>query len=145
MDELLENLNTILQEKEEKILPENIKKDVEIFGVTGTLGDENNNEESEYNALLECPLNRTTFTISLWITEIKEVDMAGVTSMSSAFANFRVLKKISKILNTAAVTNFYRAFYDCKELEEIPFLDTSSATSMSGIYSGCSKITEAPD
>lgn len=35
--ELQDNLNTILQEKTTKIIPENIKKDVQIFDVVGTL------------------------------------------------------------------------------------------------------------
>ena len=37
MSELKTNLDQILLEKQTKIIPENIKKDVEIFGVTGTL------------------------------------------------------------------------------------------------------------
>lgn len=47
--ELEGDLNLILTEKETKILPENIKKDVQIFGVTGTLeqgsGTEINNQD----------------------------------------------------------------------------------------------------
>ena len=37
MSDLESNLYSILQEKTEKIIPENIKKDVSIFNVTGTL------------------------------------------------------------------------------------------------------------
>lgn len=36
MFNLKENLESILQEKEDKIKPENIKKDVQIFNITGT-------------------------------------------------------------------------------------------------------------
>lgn len=36
MSELKTNLQEILQEKQEKIIPENIKKDVTIFDITGT-------------------------------------------------------------------------------------------------------------
>ena len=36
MSELKTNLQEILQEKQEKIIPENIKKDVQIFDITGT-------------------------------------------------------------------------------------------------------------
>ena len=36
LDELIENLNTIDTEIQTKILPENIKKGVVIFGVEGT-------------------------------------------------------------------------------------------------------------
>lgn len=37
MSQLKTNLEQILQEKQTKIIPENIKKNVEIFGITGTL------------------------------------------------------------------------------------------------------------
>ena len=36
MSELKTNLEAILQEKQDKIIPENIKKDVQIFDITGT-------------------------------------------------------------------------------------------------------------
>lgn len=38
MSDLKTNLQEILQEKQDKIIPENIKKDVQIFDVTGTYG-----------------------------------------------------------------------------------------------------------
>ncbi len=37
MSDLKTNLQEILQEKQDKIIPENIKKDVQILGVTGTM------------------------------------------------------------------------------------------------------------
>lgn len=37
MSELADNLQEILNEKQLKIIPENIKKDITVFGVTGTL------------------------------------------------------------------------------------------------------------
>lgn len=37
MSDLKTNLQEILQEKQDKIIPENIKKDVQIFDVTGTM------------------------------------------------------------------------------------------------------------
>lgn len=37
MSDLKTNLQNILQEKQDKIIPENIKKDVQIFDVTGTM------------------------------------------------------------------------------------------------------------
>lgn len=36
MSDLKTNLQEILQEKQDKIIPENIKKDVQIFDITGT-------------------------------------------------------------------------------------------------------------
>lgn len=40
--ELIDSLNMITTEKATKILPENIKKGVQIFNVTGTYTGENN-------------------------------------------------------------------------------------------------------
>lgn len=37
MSRLIDNLNFILNEKTDKIIPDNIMKDVTILGVTGTL------------------------------------------------------------------------------------------------------------
>lgn len=36
MSDLKTNSQEILQEKQDKIIPENIKKDVQIFDITGT-------------------------------------------------------------------------------------------------------------
>lgn len=50
MDELLINLNAILKEKEEKILPENIVKGITIFDIEGTF--ETGVEQEKYDAIL---------------------------------------------------------------------------------------------
>ena len=46
MSQLKTNLEQILQEKQTKIIPENIKKNVEIFGITGTLEAEINTSDA---------------------------------------------------------------------------------------------------
>lgn len=51
MSTLNDNLNQILQEKENKIIPENIKKDVKIFNVVGTL--EGGTDTSDADATAE--------------------------------------------------------------------------------------------
>lgn len=48
MTDLEQNLREILNEKETKIIPENIKKDVTIFGVTGNVESGLNIEPAEY-------------------------------------------------------------------------------------------------
>lgn len=44
---ILQKAQAILAEKEEKILPENIKAGVTIFGVTGTYTGEETQEQAE--------------------------------------------------------------------------------------------------
>ena len=50
MSDLKTNLEQILQEKQTKIIPENIKKNVEIFGITGTLEAEINTSDATATA-----------------------------------------------------------------------------------------------
>lgn len=58
MSDLKNNLYSILQEKCEKIIPENIKKDVEIFDVVGTL--EGGTDTSDADATAEDILQNKT-------------------------------------------------------------------------------------
>ena len=51
MSDLKQTLINIAEEKREKIIPENIKKGVNIFGVVGTYGGEVN--EDEYNRVVD--------------------------------------------------------------------------------------------
>lgn len=50
MSELKTNLQNILQEKQDKIIPENIKKDIQIFDVTGTYEGSGGTDTSDANA-----------------------------------------------------------------------------------------------
>lgn len=141
MDELLVNLNTILQEKEEKILPKNIKKDIEIFGVIGTLEGKSG---SEYNATLKSPTNRTSFEARYWLSEIDVLDLTGVTSLHGSFKGCSVLTKISNILNSSGVTTMRDAFNGCSVLTSLPDFDTSNVTDMYGAFWGCKALIKAP-
>lgn len=53
MSQLKNNLNVIYKEIQEKLLPENIKKDVSILGVTGTLEPINNQEKTVIATITE--------------------------------------------------------------------------------------------
>ena len=55
MSELKTNLQNILQEKEDKIIPGNIKKDIQIFDIIGTYegsGGDSPLTEEEYNEIV---------------------------------------------------------------------------------------------
>lgn len=141
MDELLVNLNTILQEKEEKILPKNIKKDIEIFGVIGTLEGKSG---SEYNATLKSPTNRTSFEARYWLSEIDVLDLAGVTSLQGSFKSCSGLTKISNILNSSGVNTLYETFTGCSSLTSLSDFDTSNVTNMSQTFWNCKALIKAP-
>lgn len=67
MTGLESNLREILSQKEEKIIPENIKKDVTIFGVTGTM--EVGIDTSDADATAEnIEINKTAYTNGQKIT-----------------------------------------------------------------------------
>lgn len=60
MSQLKDNLNIILQEKETKIIPENIKKDVQIFDVVGTLQE--GIDTSDADAMVsDITINKTAY------------------------------------------------------------------------------------
>ena len=67
MSQLKTNLQEILAEKEQKIIAENIKKDVEIFGVIGTL--EGGIDTSDANAVADdLAQNKTAYVNGVKVT-----------------------------------------------------------------------------
>ena len=80
--ELEDNIRLILTEKDEKILPENIKKDVSILGVTG-------NYEGEYNAKIE---DYNGGELYHYITKVANVNIEG--NANHMFSNFWALNEI---------------------------------------------------
>ena len=98
-NQLQTNLETILNEKSTKIIPENIKKDVSILGVTG-------NYEGEYNAKIENCGNQHLYQ---YITSISQIDTSNVTDMTYMFFNFSNLIEIPQ-MDTSNVTTMERAF-----------------------------------
>ena len=73
MSELKDNLNEMLLIKKQKIIPKNIKKGVEIFGVEG-----NFEGGILYNALIspEVSTNKT-FSLTSSLTEIGKLNVQG--------------------------------------------------------------------
>ena len=77
MSKLKDDLTQILQEKQEKIIPENIKKDISILGITGTAIILNGQEktvtptttqqvitpDTDYNALTKVTVNAVDSSI----------------------------------------------------------------------------------
>lgn len=103
-----------------ELVPENIKKDVEIFGVVGSA-----ELRGEENAILDDSLLPT------------------VTAYTINNALNRMLTKIPNI-DTSKWTSAYQLFYFCINLKEIPMLDTSNVTDMFGMFNNCSNITTIP-
>ena len=135
--ELKNNLRQIYNETREKLLPENIKKDVTILGVTGTL---ESGGSSDYNAKL-VPTNGA---ITRYITEIStQLDTSKITDMSYMFMDCKNITTIP-LLDTSNVTNMHYMFYGCTNLTTIPLLDTSKVTDMSQMFRSCTNLITIP-
>ena len=120
------------------LIPENIKKDISIFDVTGTYEGDN---ISDY--ISEADNMGTSFTMVSTIKQIPLLDTSSVTNMQWAFRDCINLTTIP-LLNTSNVTNMADAFNNCQSLEEVPLLDTSSVTRMDGMFRATKNLTTIP-
>lgn len=164
MTELREKLNNIVEEKQSKITPDNIKAGVKVFDVDGeftsdataTAGDIAKDktayvngekitgtlEMSDNNAMLD-EEGLTVFTVKTALKEVKDLDMSGITSMANAFNGCTKLQKI-KLYNTNKVKKFLGTFSDCSALIEAPEMNTSIATNMESMFRNCSSLEYVP-
>ena len=137
MSVLQSNLEYILNEKETKIIPENIKKGVQIFDVVGTL---ESGGSSDYNAKLVPTDGRITY----YITEISaQLDISKVTNMNYMFMECTNLTTIP-LLDTSKVTDMNYMFYGCTNLTTIPLLNTSKVTDMRQMFRNCTNLITIP-
>lgn len=170
MDILNTKIKSILTEKNTKILPGNIKKDVNILGVTGTYEGQqpsgtisitengtvdvsnyasanvNVQATSDYNAKLSTQ-GMTTFGIAYAIRKIGDLDLTGITSCSSSFSGFGNLTEVGELSNTSSVTNMGSMFYGCSSLTSLGTstfgsnFNTANVTNgMSNMFQYCSNL-----
>lgn len=125
MDILNTKIKSILTEKNTKILPENIKKDINILGVTGTYEGEGSTSTNNAKIL---PRTGTYFNIYAFIEEIDDnYDISQVTNIRYLFSSLYGLKK-APLLDTAHITNAQQLFYGCESLITVPIYNFSSLT-----------------
>lgn len=115
MDILNTKIKSILTEKNTKIIPNNIKKNVNILGVTGTYEGESS---GNYNAKLK-PLTSSDKQVQKLITELAPLDISNATDMNYVF-------------------------YTCTSLISIPEMDTSHITTCQGLCNGCTSLVNVP-
>ena len=149
----------------ENIKPENIKKDVEILGVVGSLeessGDSLEITNSAYLFYSENRLNMLpefiktfkglTKTDNMFYLcgnlgtsfELLLFDTSKVTSMINMFYGCSNLTT-TPLFDTGNVTNMSSMFYNCSNLEEVPEFNTSSVTNMSSMFQYCFKLKTLP-
>ena len=160
--ELETNLRAILQEKTDKIIPENIKKDVTIFDVTGTYEASTSTLDltsgikfagSKFttlpNVIINANWQNVTDTTDMFqqcihLTEFPLVDLSNLVNMTYMFWMCDRLTNIP-LLNTSNVQVFKGTFADCSSLTTIPLLNTHNATNMSNMFWNCHNLTEVPE
>ena len=130
-------VEAVTSDIDSNIVAENIKKDVSILGVTGTL---ESSGSSDYNAKLVPTDGRITY----YITEIStQLDTSSVINMFGMFNGCTNLTTIP-LLDTSRVTDMRDMFFNCTSLTTIPLLDTSSVTNMQNMFYGCTNLTTIP-
>lgn len=129
------------------LIAENIKKDVTIFGVTGTAEGGSSSGGSEYNAKIANPggTSGAGDYIYRWLREINELDLTGVTVTASMFSSLSSLISLPNNLNTSSVTTMVSMFNGCTSLVEIPSMDTSNVTNMQTMFSSCNSVITIPE
>ena len=144
---LEKKLRKILDEKKEKIIPENIKKGVTIFNVEGNLDTDNTNNpdnpNNTYNALVSGGRDFAKFDVKYCLNEINEIDVSYITSMNRAFYGCVYLTKVGRFLNASNITNISYMFYDCRSL--LGVLDLSNfgiVTDISDAFNCCLGVTK---
>lgn len=118
----------------------NIKKDVNIMGVTGTYEG-----SSEYNAKINTTIITTATmgnAIKGSIQKLPPLQLPD-TSMADLFGNFASLTELPTI-DTSAVTNISGCCLYCTSLTEIPQYDTQNVTTFFRAFDGCTNLTTIP-
>lgn len=139
MSQLSEYLELIKNEKDTKLLPKNIKKDVEILGVPG------NYEGEDTNVLMDSTLNyQGNFGGYEIITKVTSLDTSNFSTTKNLFIGFSELIEVPQQLDTSQVTDMQYMFSGCKKLTFIPEMNTSNVTNMYYMFNGCAKLTTVP-
>lgn len=126
------------------LVASNIKKDINILGVTGTL-------ESGGGNTLKKLLDATKSAQYLFYTYagssvddlIQYNDTENVTKMAYMFQGCSSLTTIP-LINTSKVTHMSYMFSYCSNLTEIPQFNTSNVNFMNNMFAYCDRLTTIP-
>lgn len=117
------------------LVPENIKKDVDIFGVTGIA--ESGNAEMITTV-------KNSYSIQWCLVKIPQLDTSGITDMSDMFGDCQNLVEVPP-LDVSNATDMYQMFSGCSKLTSVTFIgSTKNVTRMSYLFSGCKMLTALP-
>ena len=138
ISKLEENLKNIQGILDLNLIPENIKKDIEILGVVGTLETGGSN-----NFVITDDLKFSTSKFSTFPSSLINADWSQLSDASSMFESCEYLTIVPS-LNTSNVTRMEGTFINCTSLTTISQLDTSNVMGMGYMFSGCNSLTTIP-
>ncbi len=122
-------VNAVTSSIDSNIIPENIRKDTTILGVTGTLEEGGGKASPEYVSFRE--YTGTSLDLS-WL------DTSNMTNMSYMFYYCEKVNRLDvSEFNTVKVTNMSNMFYNCRALANLDLsnFNTSNVTNMSYMFS----------
>lgn len=122
----------------ENLTPNNIKKGIDIFGVSGIA--ETGNAEM-LSKISEDISYRDIRTFLVKINTI--IDVSNTPSIANYFQNCRNLTEIP-LGNTSHIANMSYLFHRCASLIEVPEIDTSNVINMQSIFSDCPSLITIP-
>lgn len=85
-----------------------------------------------------------SFRDNTGLTDVKNLDVRSMSSLSLAFQNCTNLKSVS-IKNTQKLTSLTRLFYGCSSLESFEIEDTSKVQLIDYLCWGCTSLETAPE
>jgi hypothetical protein len=82
------------------------------------------------------------FRVCTGLTSLPDFDMGAPTEFKETFFGMSNVTDLSNItVDTSNVQNLQQVFYDNRKLTAIPYLDTTSATSLFGLFRNCHVLT----
>lgn len=128
-------INEVLVKGDSNLIPENIKKDVSILSVIGTL-------DTMYKPSYISFYNFTGTNLDY---ELSNLNTSNMTKMDYMFYQCQKLQNLNiQNFNTQNVTSMTNMFYNCRLLEQLNLsnFDTSKVTNMSSMFQRCENLIE---
>ena len=138
MTELREKLNNIVEEKNSKIIPENLRSGVEAFGVHGTF-----TADADATAA-DIVKDKTAYVNGEKIVGTLSLSAGSHNATIIGGAGFNARKCIKEVDLTGVRLSVTTTgvFQDCSKLETVKGLDLSTSTTLYSGFSGCTKLKD---
>lgn len=142
MSDLKTNLQEILQDKNTNLLPENIKKDVTILGVTGTL--ESALEINPDNTFADATAKEFYDIQAAYDNMQPRVLTNSDKTMDRNIYCIPTKSDGTPLLDLSSLTNAQQLFYLCKNLISLPKLNISNITDLRHCWEECYELVYVP-